>query len=225
MTMTPTPLGFPRLSAASAAARKLRAALIAICTVISSWLIIPTSAGAATFNFFTALGPELPGQTGAGFATVSFDDVANTLSINASFSGLSGNSTVAHIHCCVAVPGTGTVAVAVTPGTLPGFPVGVKSGSYTQILNTEDTATYTAGFITASGGTLAGAEARLFAGLLGGTAYFNIHSTTFGAGEIRGFLTETPVPAALPLFASALIGGGVIAWRRRRNDKAGTAAA
>jgi hypothetical protein len=30
----------------------------------------------------------------------------------------------------------------------------------------------------------------------------------------------TPVPAALPLFASTLIGGGVIAWRRKRKRQA-----
>ena len=38
----------------------------------------------------------------------------------ASFSGLSGTTTVAHIHCCTASPGTGTIGVAVTPVTLPG---------------------------------------------------------------------------------------------------------
>jgi hypothetical protein len=33
-------------------------------------------------------------------------------------------------------------------------------------------------------------------------------------------VSEVPLPAALPLFASALIGGGVIAWRKRREQKA-----
>lgn len=32
--------------------------------------------------------------------------------------------------------------------------------------------------------------------------------------------SAVPVPAALPLFATALIGGGVIAWRKRRKQKA-----
>jgi hypothetical protein len=31
---------------------------------------------------------------------------------------------------------------------------------------------------------------------------------------------EVPLPAALPLFASALMGGGVLAWRKRRQTKA-----
>jgi hypothetical protein len=35
-----------------------------------------------------------------------------------------------------------------------------------------------------------------------------------GAG-LSGTLTSTPVPAALPLFASALGGFGILAWRRR----------
>jgi hypothetical protein len=38
--------------------------------------------------------------------------------------------------------------------------------------------------------------------------------------NVRLSTSEVPVPAALPLFASALIGGGVIAWRKRRKQKA-----
>jgi hypothetical protein len=37
--------------------------------------------------------------------------------------------------------------------------------------------------------------------------------------------SEVPLPAALPLFASALFGGGVMAWRNRRKEKASAAAA
>ena len=75
---------------------------------------------------------------------------------------------------------------------------------------------YNAAFITASGGTTAGAFAALLAGLNAGQAYFNIHTNIFQGGEIRGFLQETPLPAALPLFATILAGGGLIAWRRKR---------
>ena len=37
-----------------------------------------------------------------------------------------------------------------------------------------------------------------------GKTYWNIHSTTFTGGEIRGFLTAVPEPTALALFGLEL---------------------
>jgi hypothetical protein len=91
-----------------------------------------------------------------------YDDVLHSLSISTDWTGLSGITTVAHIHCCVTPPGT--VGVAVTPTTLPGFPTGVQSGSYDTVLDLTQTTTYTGGFLAGAGGTAAGAEAALFAG-------------------------------------------------------------
>jgi hypothetical protein len=54
------------------------------------------------------------------------------------------------------------------------------------------------------------------ASLLAGNTYFNIHTLTFRGGEIRGQIAVTPIPAALPLLATALGGIGLVAWRRRR---------
>lgn len=56
---------------------------------------------------------------GTGFATVSYDTVGQALTISATFAGLVGTTTVAHIHCCTATTLTGHIGVAVTPGTLP----------------------------------------------------------------------------------------------------------
>jgi hypothetical protein len=49
--------------------------------------------------------------------------------------------------------------------------------------------------------------------MAGGQAYWNIHSTFAGSGEIRGFLVPVPEPSALALFG---LGAGAIAWRLRR---------
>src|SRR5438093_1891375 len=68
---------------------------------------------------------------GTGLATVILDPTAQTLQINATFSGLMSNDVAAHIHCCLASPFlTGVnVGVATTVPAFPLFPLGVTSGT------------------------------------------------------------------------------------------------
>jgi len=150
---------------------------------------------------------------GTGFAIVTFDDVAHLLSVHVSFSDLLGNTTASHIHCCVASPGN--VGVATALPTFPGFPLGVTAGTYDATFDTALASTWNPAFIAAHGGTPAGAEAFLFAGILDGTAYFNIHSNLFPGGEIRGFL-RVPEPATLALLCSGLLALGFFQRKRRR---------
>ena len=147
---------------------------------------------------FVASGPAVPGlsplnenpahpeSSATGTAQVIWDTSTHLMTVNVTFAGLTTPNTAAHIHCCVASPGT--TGVATTVPTFTGFPSGVTSGTYTHTFDMTSLTSYNPAFVTAHGGTAVGAEAALLAGMQAGQTYLNIHTTMFPGGEERGFL-------------------------------------
>jgi len=128
-------------------------------------LTLPSAASATLFTYQATLdgASEVPvnASAGTGTATVIYDDVAETLHVSASFSGLSGLVTAAHIHCCVSpLPAVQTAGVRDHRSDLPGFPSGVTSGSYSQLLDLTQTSSWNPSFITNHGGTPGTARRR-----------------------------------------------------------------
>ncbi len=128
----------------------------------------------------------------------------STLSFsNGTYSGLSGNVSAAHIHG--------------PSGPLPGS-AGVLYGLNPTFVSTGTTfGNFIAGNLTLLAGTGGFSIAQQQAQLAAGQWYINIHSSTFGGGEIRGQLGLAPEPTS----ASLLLGGGVwLLARVRRNRTA-----
>jgi hypothetical protein len=176
---------------------------------------LAASANATIFDYQAVLtGPnESPpnASPATGFAEVDYDNVAHTLLIEVTWSGLTGTTTASHIHAATALPGTGTAGVATTTPYFSGFPIGVTSGSYSNLLDLTLASSYNPSYVSANGGTTALAEIALTSAIANDEAYLNIHSTTFGGGEIRGFLLPVPEPSGL-----ALLGLGGLALLRRK---------
>jgi len=190
-----------------------------ICSSVALSLLLVGGASAAPITYMADLNGanESPanGSAGTGFATFAYDDTAHTLLLSVTFSGLTGTTTAAHIHCCTAVAGTGTAGVATQTPSFLNFPLGVQSGTYNSpLFDLTLASSWNPAFVTAHGGTTAGAEAALAVGLAAGTSYFNIHTNTNPGGEIRGFIVPTPEPS-VGLLLIAPLAAIVIRGRKR----------
>jgi len=107
-------------------------------------------------------------------ATVALNAAETQITVDASFTGLTGSPTAAHIHG--AAP-RGVNAAVIFPLTL--VPVGATSG-------------------TVSNEVFAVSPAQA-ADFKAGLWYVNVHTTQYPGGEIRGQLdAATPVPAMSP---------------------------
>ena len=111
--------------------------------VLSAFLVgMASSANAVPVSFTATLSGanEFPANASPGIGSVQvvFDIVAHTMEIHATFSGLLGTTTAAHIHCCTATPFafSETAGVATQTPSFVGFPLGVTSGVFNNVLDT-----------------------------------------------------------------------------------------
>jgi hypothetical protein len=184
-------------------------------------LLAATPSALATVHSYQAFmdGPSeaTPNASpGTGFGTIVYDDAAHTLALNASFSGLTAGTTASHIHAPTATPFSGMAGVATTTPSFALFPLGVTSGTFSNVLNLTQSSSWNTSYVTANGGTTAGAESAFAAALAGGMAYWNIHTSTFPSGEIRGFAIPIPEPATCLLIAWGAAGLCFFPRRRQR---------
>lgn len=139
---------------------------------------------ALTHNYLVTLNGTQAGtgSPGTGTASVVLDDVSGAITVSGSFSGLTGTRTDQHIHGPAGVGATASVF----------FPLSGSGGNSGTISGTGTLTPTQVGYITS------------------GNSYINIHTTTFGGGEIRGQVV--PEPASLGLIGLAM----AAATRRRR---------
>src|SRR5215472_3986310 len=142
-------------------------ALVALCLAA-----LTTSSSAAVFQYQAFLsGPsEFPpnASPATGFAEVDYNDVAHTLLVEVTWSGLTGTTTASHIHAATPSPFSGTAGVATTTPYFAGFPLGVTSGSYSNLLDLTLASSYNPSYVSANGATTASAELALTSAIAAG---------------------------------------------------------
>jgi hypothetical protein len=153
-------------------------------------------------------GPEADGSTnspGTGHGAITYDTATNVLSYTISWSNLFGALTKLHIHGPADANSSNPQHVVEIFGP-PDIPMGVDLHTDTWSDSIVLTTLSQPGFDDLS-------PTQIIGIMESGLSYVNVHTSVFGAGEIRGNLgLPTPTPGAATLFAIP----GVALLRRRR---------
>ena len=164
--------------------------ILVLSAVLAALAVVP--AGATIFTIPVSLDGAQAGtpSTGTGSATLTLDDVALTLNVSLTYSGLTSPTNNAHIHCC-SPPG---VSSGVIIPFVPPFVLGATSGTFNNLFTLTPT---------------------LLTQVESGGAYINIHTDNFPVGEIRGQIAAVPEPATAGLLCTGMLMLGARARRIR----------
>ena len=175
-------------------------------TIISVLALVVSVPLAYCQSYNAILTPEADGggaRTGSGIVNLTLD--GTTLTLSGSFSGLSANSSGAHIHGPQANPFPQTASVIYDFSALGLTTLGSTSGTINGTIALVPKGT---------GGSYT--VAQQVSDLNNGMWYINIHSTgQFAGGEIRGQILPVPEPSTIALAGLGLAGMIGLGIRRR----------
>lgn len=129
---------------------------------------------------------------GYGLATLSINFDLFTIRVQVNFNDLEAPVTRANLFGLTSTPGEGVGFAALAASSLPGFPLGSKSGAFDQTFDLAQAATYDPAYMAANGGNVDLASSSLIAGMFAGQTYFSVCTANYDNGEIGSFLLTAP---------------------------------
>lgn len=164
---------------------------LVVSIVFLGLIVAPVSAQTVLFTASLDGAQEVPptGSPGTGSGTLQFNTTTRDWTLSGTFTGLQGTTNGAHIHG----PATAGFDAGVVTGI--NFTSGATSGTFS------------------GSGTFSVSEAN---DLMAGLYYINLHTSSFGGGEIRGQLIAVPEPSTYALAAGAAALAAAGCMRRRR---------